>query len=1103
MRLHEECVSWPGKHEQCGAVDNAAPPMLSQMQLFMMSRPPAVGSPSRGHSDDEPRASRVRRVKQEQSLSDHGGYPNPRSATALPHAWGVLPGGSSSTGEAPAFSLGRAPPPGESERLSDPVGRTAGGGGTPRKATRARSQRTPAYEQQRRSTGVARGVPRSAGTGAAGVVSDTELGMRHSAVCCVADGCMRPAQYGADGARELCADHMLPAVGLGGMGDGAGGAATAAQARRRMCMHVGCTKQAKTSAEGVFAYCKGHMSEHGVHARSTCKRCAADGCERFAKKNLADGSWMYCKAHIRASVPAPPPSGRPAKAPAVTKRCEVAQCDKHAKRSQGGCVRYCKAHMKDFDLVPQESHPHCQHPACERYAKASTEGVWRYCKAHMQQYGMWPRDYKNGPGGRSLTAAALQAQVHMAAQAAAAVAASRGHPQYSSPAGLLATPWDTLGLSSQLLGFSSQGDTGMGAGAGQGLGLGHGMPCAAAPGTFGAGSRSHPWAVSGLSAGLHSAHAHAAATGAGGSGRHSEPGSLGRLGSIDSNIQPLLYRSNPPPPPLKGSGSGREGSYDLDALLLRTASDLGDDAIGALQLKEEEREEQMADAHQAIKQEYDLPHLMMQRMHASPAGARLPSMAPPPRDTSEHHSMHMHHHHDVMGPHAQQQQQQQQFPQQWLQPQQHQQPHESPFGPRPPDVPISAAVPISMGANGRGAHPFAPRATRADGVTQQEQGLQPHHFMRADSLGSLHSFARPGGGMMHEDSVGQQLQALLAGPSVGSMGSLGVTVGGLGLSMNVGSLGMGMGMGSLGLGGAGMGSLGMGMGMSVDVGSLGLGMGSLGMGMGGGLGGASTSHLMLSEGNESDDQGDGNSTNRSAQRPLTAAASGLAAPMRPASAPPLGYAGTSSGVGFGGMHSVAVPVCSLAPPPMDDDAMRSSTPQLMLLGEGLDPAEESSGLWPQCGGGYRPYEAGGRTSATTSGRSDTHGMNMPRQDFSNLPPFDKNFYLEHPAVTARSDEEVAAYRAKREIHVNGPGVPKPCTTFDEASFPSYVLAEVLKAGFGAPTPIQAQGWPMALQGRDLIGLAETGSGKTLAYVLPAVVHINAQPYLAVLGWVTE
>jgi ATP-dependent RNA helicase DDX5/DBP2 len=58
------------------------------------------------------------------------------------------------------------------------------------------------------------------------------------------------------------------------------------------------------------------------------------------------------------------------------------------------------------------------------------------------------------------------------------------------------------------------------------------------------------------------------------------------------------------------------------------------------------------------------------------------------------------------------------------------------------------------------------------------------------------------------------------------------------------------------------------------------------------------------------------------------------------------------------------------------------------------------------------------------------------------------------------------------------------------------LQEITKAGFTEPTPIQSQGWPMALKGRDLIGIAETGSGKTLAYLLPAIVHVNAQPILA-------
>lgn len=46
-----------------------------------------------------------------------------------------------------------------------------------------------------------------------------------------------------------------------------------------------------------------------------------------------------------------------------------------------------------------------------------------------------------------------------------------------------------------------------------------------------------------------------------------------------------------------------------------------------------------------------------------------------------------------------------------------------------------------------------------------------------------------------------------------------------------------------------------------------------------------------------------------------------------------------------------------------------------------------------------------------------------------------------------------------------------------------------------PTCIQAQGWPIALSGRNMVGIAQTGSGKTLAYIMPAVLHINEQPRL--------
>ena len=37
---------------------------------------------------------------------------------------------------------------------------------------------------------------------------------------------------------------------------------------------------------------------------------------------------------------------------------------------------------------------------------------------------------------------------------------------------------------------------------------------------------------------------------------------------------------------------------------------------------------------------------------------------------------------------------------------------------------------------------------------------------------------------------------------------------------------------------------------------------------------------------------------------------------------------------------------------------------------------------------------------------------------------------------------------------------------------------------------------MALLGRDMIGISATGSGKTLAFLLPAMIHINAQVCLS-------
>lgn len=39
---------------------------------------------------------------------------------------------------------------------------------------------------------------------------------------------------------------------------------------------------------------------------------------------------------------------------------------------------------------------------------------------------------------------------------------------------------------------------------------------------------------------------------------------------------------------------------------------------------------------------------------------------------------------------------------------------------------------------------------------------------------------------------------------------------------------------------------------------------------------------------------------------------------------------------------------------------------------------------------------------------------------------------------------------------------------------------IARQNFTEPTAIQAQGWPVALSGLDMVGVAQTGSGKTLS-----------------------
>jgi superfamily II DNA/RNA helicase len=59
-------------------------------------------------------------------------------------------------------------------------------------------------------------------------------------------------------------------------------------------------------------------------------------------------------------------------------------------------------------------------------------------------------------------------------------------------------------------------------------------------------------------------------------------------------------------------------------------------------------------------------------------------------------------------------------------------------------------------------------------------------------------------------------------------------------------------------------------------------------------------------------------------------------------------------------------------------------------------------------------------------------------------------------------------------------------TFDELSLDPRILEAVKASGYTTPTPIQEQGIPAVLGGRDITGIAQTGTGKTAAFVLPMI-----------------
>lgn len=67
------------------------------------------------------------------------------------------------------------------------------------------------------------------------------------------------------------------------------------------------------------------------------------------------------------------------------------------------------------------------------------------------------------------------------------------------------------------------------------------------------------------------------------------------------------------------------------------------------------------------------------------------------------------------------------------------------------------------------------------------------------------------------------------------------------------------------------------------------------------------------------------------------------------------------------------------------------------------------------------------------------------------------------------------------------------SSFKDFDLPEVILTTLEKMGYEVPTPVQAKGIPLALQGKDILGSAQTGTGKTAAYAIPMIAKLLNNP----------
>jgi ATP-dependent RNA helicase DDX5/DBP2 len=117
---------------------------------------------------------------------------------------------------------------------------------------------------------------------------------------------------------------------------------------------------------------------------------------------------------------------------------------------------------------------------------------------------------------------------------------------------------------------------------------------------------------------------------------------------------------------------------------------------------------------------------------------------------------------------------------------------------------------------------------------------------------------------------------------------------------------------------------------------------------------------------------------------------------------------------------------------------------------------------------------------------DIDGEETKRRRTRSMDAADENKDITTEAKKLTIDE----WRTEHQLTIRGHGAnikatfPSPYIEFSDSPFSDKINTTLTRAGFARPMAIQAQAWPLAVEGKDLISVAKTGSGKTCGFLLP-------------------